>query len=108
MGSIPFLFLQKFLTLASRMQQECFTYGKVCNSLSLQNPQTFETDFSKFKQIVAAENNVIYSESLRKKYLGTTETAYSLYSLCHESYPSCKYRQDCFCNAALKEFFETQ
>merc|ERR1712178_269097 len=85
----PILFQHKFLTRASRMQQECFSKGKVCNSLSLQNPDTFENDFNKFKHIVVAEDKMIYSDAISKEYLGTTETVFSLYSLCHESYPDC-------------------
>merc|ERR1712156_419609 len=103
---IPILFQQKFLTQASRMQRDCFGYGKVCNSLSLRNSKSFENDFSEFRQIILAENSIIYSDALSNEYLGTTETAFSLYSLCHESYPNCRYSGvNCFCNAALKEFF---
>jgi len=106
-------FLQLSTLVLSSVEDECYGRNRVCNSLSSNIPNNYATDFSNFKRICLDQDDAklksYYSDGFEGKFLETTETAFSLYSLCHESYPRCRSQGErCFCNQALKNYFEKQ
>jgi len=101
------------LVFSSSIEKECFAYNKVCNSLSLSHPKSFDYDFSRFKEFAIKTDDSLYasfySDGFLDKYVGATRTIFSLYSLCHEGYPKCRLEGDsCPCNIAVKSYFEQQ
>jgi len=108
-----FLILFQFSPLVfSSVETDCYGRNRVCNSLSASNPNSWKNDFLQFKQICLDDNTKIvkdlYPAAFTEAYLGVTETIYSLYSLCHDSYPECRQQgSSCFCNVAMKDYFES-
>ena len=104
-----FLVLLQFRTLVfSSVTRDCYGKNKVCNSLSARNPNSWKDDFLQFKQTCIddeEDKKGFYSTGFDEKFLEVTETIYSLYSLCHDSYPECRQQgNDCFCNVAMKNY----
>ena len=94
-----------FVLSRGTVRSECFGYGKVCNSLSSDYPKSWGTDFRRFRYFCSNERSPKYSANIQGGWLEATKTVYSLYSLCHESYPRCRYQgRNCKCNKALKRY----
>ena len=111
---LPVLILQLVVSpVLSSVNRECYQRNKVCNSLSRAIPNSWGEDFLRFKEICFSETDEelksFYSEGFSDQFIGTTESIFSLYSLCHESYPNCRSSGvRCHCNIAMKTYFESQ
>jgi len=109
-----FAILLQFPTLVfPSVETECFGRNRICTSLSSTNPDSWDSDFSRFRKICLDQTDpklqAYYTDGFKDSSLKTTKTIFSMYSLCHEGYPVCREEGlTCFCNTATKQYFETQ